>query len=176
MSEEVTRVPSVATEKDEAGNLHFYVALSTGRIEVRQIPTMLLNAKKAAIKRIYPKPKPPLRETKLGGRPHLIPEADNAWFKQELEEWEEVTASALNDYFYLQGVKSEPPEDFPSVGKLYEEYAMEPTPDNRKLLWLYRDVLASLEDVSDLSTAISELSFPDEKDVQEMERSFPGDS
>lgn len=143
---------------------------STGVVlQLKPIPPTLFDRFEVEYKKIHPKPVPPKREAIIGEEKILIHDTKDAWYMEQLEEWEYDYVRAQMRFTLSRGIANQVPKNWQPDPELYTEEMNE---SQRKAAWILEQLITN-DDLIGLPEAITSLRKPTEKALEEAKKNLP---
>jgi len=147
------------------------IKLSSG-VEVKLIPLPPLLMR--AVEAKFPEPEPPMVEVEVHGKKEIQPNPDDPDYLQACEQWTTDRGAALMDLALIKGVQVEMPDDETWI----EELALigveaGETKAAKKLAYLRSVVIASVEDLMEVTGRVLAMSGVSPQAIDEAAKTVP---
>lgn len=154
--------PDIAIVRDSDNKKHFWLRLASSglELELNQVPLIQYNLMLRS--HLVSMPTPPTIEVKLARRLAEEKNPTDPHYRLELEVWDQLFSIRQQHWFFLNGIKGNPPDDFECD---WEFLGLDPNnASDRKLAWV-STIAVTAEDVAHITQAVSELMQPTEEAI-----------
>ena len=135
--------------------------------DLKEVPTLYISRFMSDYEKTHAKPVPPMRVVKYIKEEHLEPDLENAYYKEQKEDYDRSFGLAYTNFMICLGVKNDPPSDWQPAFEFGETL----NKNDRKVLWI-GEYFPSQDDLTELSTAITSINQVTEEGLKEAEKNL----